>query len=416
MFKRHIELKFLEAIEYMPIVLLRGARQTGKTTLTKQISSEKGYNYLTFDNLTLLIAAKQDPIGFISRLEKPVILDEIQRVPELFLPIKSDVDENNKPGRYILTGSADPLLIPKLGDSLAGRMRLLNLWPLSQGEILGKKETFLDKAFGKTPFSTGKVINCSKEELVSLTVKGGYPRPFLMDLEKQSREWFNDYISLVLQKDILDLSRIENITRIPQLLTLLASRTGGLSNTEELARSLKLSAMTLHRYTDLLKTLFLVYFLPAWSGNLGKRLVKSPKIYLNDTALQLFLLNVDHERLNKDAYLIGNVIENFVVLELLKQISWNDLNIQMFHYRDYVQGEIDIVLEGPGGDLVAIEIKSSETIAKDDFKHLKMFQESVKEKFLHGFVLYAGNMSVSFGEKLTALPITSLWKDEKMSI
>ncbi|KKQ32172.1 MAG: hypothetical protein US49_C0014G0019 [candidate division TM6 bacterium GW2011_GWF2_37_49] len=410
MLKRNILPKIYSALEYMPIVLLIGARQTGKTTLAKIVASqEKKYNYITFDHLPSLLAAKNDPVSFISRLDKPVILDEIQRVPELFLPIKSDVDENRTPGRYLLTGSADPLLIPKFGDSLAGRMRLLTLWPLSQGEIEGRTETFLDQVFNQPLALTGKTYPCSKEDLLLRAAKGGYPSSVFMHSDVQRNEWFNDYISLVLQKDIIDLSRIENINQIPNLLMLLASRVGGLLNTQELARTVKLSAVTMQRYIELLRTLFLVHFLPAWSGNLGKRLVKSPKIYLSDTALQLFVLNIDIERLGNDPFLIGSVIENFVILELLKQISWSDMKIQMFHYRDYAQSEVDIVLEGPGGDLVAIEIKSSQSLSNDDFKGLKNFQAFAGEKFKHGVLLYAGTTSLAFGEKLTAMPISSLW-------
>jgi len=412
MLRRHIESKLLQALEYMPIILLRGARQTGKTTLAKSLCSRKAdYNYVTFDHLPTLIAAKNDPVGFIARLEKPVILDEIQRVPELFLPIKCDVDQNRTPGRYFLTGSADPLLIPKLGDSLAGRMRLLDLWPFSQGEIEEKPETFLDKIFGRHQISTGKEIACSRKDILQRAMRGGYPISLTVKTERQRHDWFNDYVSLVLQKDIMDLSKIENVTQVPHLLMLLASRTGGLLNYDELARSLKLSAPTLHRYVTLLKTLFMVHFLSAWSGNLGKRLVKSPKIYMTDTALQLFLLNVDEQRLLNDPFLIGSVIENFVVLELLKQISWSDKKIQMFHYRDYSQSEVDIVLEGPGGDLVAIEIKSSESVSVGDFKGIKAFGQSVGSKFVAGILLYSGATVLPFGDNLTAMPIAALWSD-----
>ena len=412
MLKRHITKKLLEALDYMPVVLLRGARQTGKTTLAKSICSlKKKYNYLSFDHLPTLMAAKNDPISFIARLEKPVILDEIQRVPELFLPIKSDVDENRIPGRYLLTGSADPLLIPQLGDSLAGRMRLLTLWPFSQGEIMGKEETFIDQAFNQSPKLTGTALSCSREDLLSRVITGGYPAPLQMKSEQHQYEWFNDYISLVLQKDVLDLSKIENLTQMPNLLMLLASRTGALLNTEELSRSIKLSSVTLSRYLDLLRTLFLVHLLPTWSGNLGKRLVKSPKVYLNDTALQLFMLNMDLDRLVKDQNLVCRVIENFVVLELLKQISWSNLNISMFHYRDYKHSEVDIILEGPGGNLVAIEVKSSQTISNDDFKNLKRLQKSAGKKFIQGILFYTGTTHLPWGEKLTASPITSLWMD-----
>lgn len=411
MFKRFLESKLVQALEYMPIVLVRGARQTGKTTLVKSLlSKEDESRYLSFDRVPVLIAAKDDPVGFISRLEKPVILDEIQRVPELFLPIKEDVDNNRVPGRYFLTGSADPLLLPKLGDSLAGRMRLLTMWPLSQGEIEGQKETFLDAVFGNTSIKIGKEFSCSKKDILARARLGGFPAPVLMKNDQQRYEWFTDYISLVLQKDILDLSKIENITQIPHLLMLLASRAGGLLNIEELARTVKLTGMTLNRYLDLLRTLFLVYVVPAWSGNLSKRLVKSPKIYLIDTALMLFALNIDADRLENEPYIIGSVIENFVVLELVKQLSWHDKNIQMYHYRDYQRVEVDIVLEGPGGDLVAIEVKSSESINVDDFKGLKSLQHDVGDKFIQGIVLYTGNVCIPFGDKLTAMPISSLWE------
>lgn len=394
----------------MPVVLLRGARQTGKTTLVKVIQSLKAdYTYLTFDHLPTLMAAKEDPVGFISRIEKPVILDEIQRVPELFLPIKSDVDERRVAGHFLLTGSADPLLLPKLGDSLAGRMRVLTLWPLSQGEILGKKETFVEKAFSLESFQSGKKEECSKEEILDRIIKGGYPTPLNLKLDSQRQGWFTDYVSLVLQKDILDLARIENSMQMPQLLMLLSSRIASLLNTEELARSLKMPAVTVHRYLDMLRTLFLVYLLPPWSGNLSKRIVKSSKIYLCDTALQMHLLNLDRERVIQETKLLGNLFENFVVLELIKQLSWGSQNISIFHYRDYSNSEIDIILENSRGDLVAIEIKASETVSKEDFKALKALQEAAKDRFIQGIVLYSGNIQLPFGKGLLALPISTLW-------
>lgn len=407
LFKRHIKSKLSQSLKSMPVVLLRGARQTGKTTLAKS-SLDGDYNYLSFDHIPSLLAAKEDPVGFISHLEKPVILDEIQRVPELFLPIKADVDENREPGRYLLTGSADPLLIPQLGDSLAGRMRLLTLWPFSQGELRNHNETFLDQIFTPSLF-TGKTADWSKEDLLQLVTQGGYPAPLLMKEERDRQDWFNDYISLILQKDVLDLSKIENVNQMPHLLMLLGARVGSLLNVEELTRTVKLSTTTLHRYLELLRTLFLVNLVPAWSKNLGKRLVKSPKVYLNDTALLLFLVNVNRERLAQDPYLFGSVVENFVILELLKQISWNDKLIRLYHYRDYNRSEVDILLEGPGGDLVGIEVKSSETVKGDDFKGLKQLQESAGKPFLQGIVLYAGNKYLSFGEKMTAAPISALW-------
>lgn len=413
MYRRFIERKILNALKNRPIVLLRGARQTGKTTLVKFIRSENDhFQYISFDNLANLSAAKNDPIGFISRLKKPVILDEIQRVPELFLPIKEDVDENRNPGRYLLTGSADPLLLPDLADSLAGRMRLLDLWPLSQEEVKGKRTHFVENLFSETPPLTGATLECSKSFLLDLLIRGGFPEPMTYKEDDLIADWFNDYASLVLQKDILDLSKIENLSQVPNLLSILASQVGGLLNESEIARKVKLSPVTNHRYLNLLRSLFLVYLLPAWSSNLGKRLVKSPKVYLCDTALQLFVLNIDKERLEITPNLFGSVVENFVILEFLKQITYSDMNIKMYHYRDYKQAEVDLILEGPGGKIVAIEIKSKETIDAKDFKGIKNLQSNLKEKFHQGIVLYSGKTCLPFGERLTALPISSLWKSE----
>lgn len=409
MLERHIKEKLLDALNFMPIVLLRGARQTGKTTLVKAIAQEMGYTYITFDHLPALLAAKSDPVHFIADLKKPVILDEIQRIPELFLPIKQDIDENRIPGRYILTGSADPLLIPKLGDSLAGRMRLLNLLPLSQGEILGKRESFIDLLFEKQQPKSGDTSPCSKQDILHRAFRGGYPVSVRTSVDAHRVDWFQDYVSLVLQKDVIELSKVEDLTQIPHLFMLLASRAGSLLNIEEVARSIKLSSTTLHRYFDLLRMLFLVYLVPAWAGNLSKRLIKSPKLYLTDTALQLFMLNMDYDRLLKDFCLVGSVIENFVVLEILKQISWSNKNIQLFHYRDHSGVEVDIILEGPGGDIIALEIKSSESVSADDFKGLKKVQADLGVKFLRGVVLYAGAMHLSFGPGLQAVPISALW-------
>lgn len=402
----------MAALAYMPVVLLGGARQTGKTTLTKMVAALKhDYSYLSLDHLPTLLTATQDPVGFISQLKKPVIIDEIQRVPELFLPIKADVDEHRTSGRYLLTGSVDPLLLPKLGDSLAGRMRLLQLWPLSQGELIARCETFLTKVWAEhQAFELGKKYPCSKQDIMERALRGGYPTPLAMTTQQRS-EWFNDYVSLVLQKDVLDLSRIENITQMPHLLMLLASRVGGLLNVEELARSTRLTSVTLHRYLDLLRTLFMLHVVPAWSSNIGKRLVKSPKVYLIDTALQLFMLGVDYDRLSKDSHLLGSVIENFVVIELLKQLSWHDQPLNIFHYRDQRGSEVDVIIEGPGGKIVAIEIKSTENINQDDFKGLKEVKNALGDAFVQGIVLYAGSTSLPFGDKLIALPIASLWFD-----
>lgn len=412
-FTRNITFRLEQALAHSPVILLTGARQSGKTTLIKQVGQEKSYSYVTFDDLRFLSAAKNDPIGFIEGLQKPVILDEVQRVPEIFLPIKQDVDNNKNPGRYVLTGSANPLLIPRVSDSLAGRMEIINLFPLSMGEVLSKKDAFIDLIFSKT-MTSFKYDKFSKQQLCQALVIGGYPN--VRGIPDERREsWFNSYITTILERDVQDLANIEGLHNLPHLLHILATRVGSLLNSAELARTSGLSTTTLHRYVTLLKTLFLVDFQAAWSSNLSKRLVKSPKTYLIDPGLLSFLIGVNQEKLFTDSNLIGKVLENFVITELIKQATWNDTRTKNFHFRTSNGFEVDAILEDYSGNIVGIEIKSSETITPNDFKGLKHLQEIVGDKFIRGVVIYPGAEQIPFGKNLFALPISSLWATKPSS-
>lgn len=405
MFYRNITSKIEKALSRSPVVLLIGARQTGKTTLMKQIGKARNYNYITFDDIRFLSAAKSDPIGFIQAVQKPVILDEVQRVPEIFLAIKQDVDQNRIPGMYALTGSANPLLIPKIGDSLAGRMEIFSLFPLSQGEILGQKDQFIDNAFNNQLPLPFEVV--SKENLYQKITIGGYPSVQVFDYEGRE-SWFNSYITTILQRDVKDISQISGISQLPMLLSLLATRAGSILNVSELSRTAGISASTLNRYLILLQMLFLINFQSSWSSNLGKRLVKSPKIYLIDSGLLSFLLGINLQDIS-DLRFAGSLLENFVQSELLKQSTWNNTRVKSFYFRTNSGIEVDIVLEDFSGNLVCIEIKNSSTVNSTDFKGLKYIQELTGSKFLKGIVLYTGSELVPFGPKLIALPINSLW-------
>ncbi len=404
MIARNSAEKLKKALGQHPVVLVNGARQTGKSTLVKHVAPD--YTYITFDDLRFLSAAQSDPIGFIEGLKHPVILDEIQRVPELFLAIKYDVDKNRHPGRYLLTGSANPLLIPQLGDSLAGRMAIINLFPLSQGEIEGVKESFIDTIFdNRLPQAFDKL---STQELYSRLAKGGYPLVQQGDFE--SREsWFNGYITLLLQRDIKDLAHITGIAEFPRLLYLLATRTCNLMNSAEVSRTSGLSTSTLSRYLILLETIFLIHFLPAWSVNRGKRLVKSPKITLIDSALIGYLLGLDLQDPTTDSKILGSVLENFVVNELQKQLTWCRARANMFHYRTSNGIEVDLILENSAGKIVALEIKKSATVTAHDFKGLRHLMETEKDAFVQGIIVYTGTEYIPFGSRLCALPISALW-------
>lgn len=409
MFKRHILSNLLAALSDTPVVLLHGARQTGKSTLVQSVtSSDHPARYFTFDDVSVLSAAMADPAGFLAGTDGPIAIDEIQRAPGLFLAIKADVDRNRQPGRFLLTGSANVLMLPKLSESLAGRMEILNLCPLSQGEIAGHQECFIDVMFneGIDRFHSdvkGK-LGVSKRILL-----GGYPEAHSRATWNRRRAWFNSYVLTILQRDVRDLSHIEGLGTMPRLLTLLASRVGALLNHAEVSRSLGMPQSTLKRYMTLLETTFLVQLLPAWSGNLGKRLVKSPKVYLNDTGLAAAILGQGDEKALRETHLLGPLLENFVVAELYKQITWSKINPDMFHFRTLAGQEVDILLESPSGNVVGIEIKASASVNTSDFKGLRVLAKETGKRFQRGVVLFQGRETVPFGKNLHAVPVEALW-------
>ncbi len=409
MFKRNLHDKLKNMLSWSPVVLLTGARQTGKTTLIKSLCKEE-YTYVTFDDLTALALAKNNPMGFIAGLKKPVILDEIQRVPELFLAIKKDVDKNRHKGRYILTGSANPLLIPQVGDSLTGRIEIAELLPFSQGELLGVKETFIDTLFkGIIPTTT---LQESTPTLFHKIFIGGYP-VVVTEQEfgyERIESWFASYVTTLIQRDIKDLAHISGITELPLLLKLLAARAGNLLNVSNLSREAKIPNSTLHRYLALFETVFLVHLLPAWSRNSTTRLVKSPKVYLNDTGLLSFLLGLRPDQNTiPEGMIAGQLLENFVINELKKQAGWSEKRVTLSYYRTMSGIEVDLVLEDGQGNIVALEVKSSSTVGPRDFKGLEHLQELMGEKFLCGLVLYTGEQTVHYNQKLAAVPISCLW-------
>lgn len=406
-FERRIKNRISTALLQNPVVLLLGPRQVGKTTLVRQLAEELSMKYVSFDDIRLLSSVQQDPIGFLEQQGQPVIFDEIQRVPELFLPIKQIVDSNRKPGMYMLTGSANPLLSPKIADSLAGRMHIEYLWPLSQGEIRNLPELFLDTIF-QTELHLQTHSSLSRDQLIESLIRGGYPLMQLFETELQVDDWLSSYLTTLLQRDVQDLAHIEGLSTLPNLLKLLATRPTSQLNSSELSRSSGLPSTTLNRYLVLLEALFLIYRLPAWSGNLSKRLIKAPKMYFTDSIIA-YLLNLNIQGLKNHGELIGQLLENFVISELLKQIVRYSKRLQAYYFRTQSGAEVDIVLEDKQGRIVGIEIKASQTIRADDFKGLKEFAECTGNNFLRGIVLYTGNDIIPFGQNFVAMPLYSLW-------
>jgi predicted AAA+ superfamily ATPase len=407
MYRRNIQNHILEALADTPVVFLRGARQVGKTTLVRQIT--KGpypARYVTLDNAANLSAASADPSGFIAGMDKPVVIDEAQRVPDLFLAIKEDVDRHRTPGRYLLTGSADVLTLPKVAGALAGRMEVLTLWPLSMAEMTGCTDNLVDALFSDA-FPGGVKPN-KGFDVVGSVIAGGFPEPLERKSHQRRQAWFESYVTTILDRDIRDLAQIQDLASVPRLLRLLAARTASLHNQSEISRSSGIPNSTLSRYMALLESTFLVQMLPAWSSNLGKRLVKTPKLFMVDTGLACHLTGIDQDGFRHGGDMAGRLFENFIVLELLKYTAWSRDPARLHHFRSQTGKEVDVVMEGGGGRVVGIEIKLSASPASREFSGLKVLREHCGEKFTRGVLFHTGREIVPFGENLYAVPVSIL--------
>jgi uncharacterized protein len=408
---RNITANLLEGLSDTPVVMVTGARQSGKSTLVQSKALE-GRQYLTFDDVGVLAAAKADPIGFLTGLGPKVTLDEIQHVPELFQSIKLAVDRDRQPGRFLLTGSANVMVLPNLSESLAGRMELLTLWPFSLGEIQGNRETFIDNLFSREPIwpTLKKGASSKRSAVIELMLAGGYPSALARQSKGRRRAWFESYLTTILQRDVRDLSNIDDLSAVPRLLSVVASRAGGLLNYADLSRTLGLPQTTLKRYFALLGMTFLVQLLRPWSGNLGQRSIRTPKVYLNDTGLLAHLLALSPERLETDPSLAGGLAENFVMMELVKQSGWSEATPKIFFWRTASGREVDIVLEDNAGRIVGLEVKAAATLNANDTAGLRALAAEVGKKWIRGVVLYTGLQVIPFANNLHGVPLQALWQ------
>jgi predicted AAA+ superfamily ATPase len=409
MFPRMLQDSLREVMADTPVVFVAGARQTGKSTLVQGVQSRlPGSVYRTLDDINLLAAARLDPKGFVEGLPAGAFLDEVQRAPELFLPIKAAVDRERKPGRFILTGSANVLALPRVADSLAGRMEILTLWPLAQAEIEGTSSTFLDACFAGEPPDLRPPAKADAR-LVARILGGGYPEAVHRKNEEARARWFDGYLTTLVERDVRDLAQIEGVAHLPRLLAALAARTGSPVNYADLGRTLAMNQVTLKRYLALLDALFLTVKLPAWAANLDKRLAKTAKIYFNDAGLLAHLLGIDAAAFAAQPGLRGPLVENFAVMELMKLAARASARPKLFHFRTSAGQEVDVVLENRRRELVGIEIKSAATVTESDFRGLHGFSELVGRRLRTGVLLYQGNTRLRFGDRLWAAPLSSLW-------
>jgi predicted AAA+ superfamily ATPase len=398
-----------EALTDTPVILIHGPRQTGKTTLARQIAQELNYHYISFDDNSQQQAALADPLGYVTNLPEYVFLDEVQRVPEIFSSIKISVDNNRKPGRFILTGSANILLLPRLSDSLAGRIEIIHLRPLAQVEIAGQKPKFLQQLFDGSlniKNSAGQYRRLG-ESLATIITKGGYPPAVLRNSERRRINWYRDYITTIVQRDIQDLARIQNLDILPRLLSVAASQTARLFIAADLASPFAISRPTIREYLALLEKIFLLERLPPWHNNRLSRVIKTPKLHLVDTGLACTLLGVNSKTLWQDKSLLGQLLETFVYQELRKYADWQFDLLDFYHFRNKDKVEVDIIITR-GRQFCGIEVKAAATVTTSDFKGLRKLKEAHPDEFITGVVFYDGEYILPFGEKLFAVPISLL--------
>ena len=407
--ERSLKPRLLAALADTPALILVGPRQAGKSTLVKAIAAgPHPARYVSLDDLEILAAARRDPVGFVNRADGPLVIDEIQRAPELLLPIKASIDRDRKPGRFILTGSAQVMLLPKVSESLAGRVEIHTLWPLSQAEIegvAGKAIGWLTDPHAQPP----ETAATSRAGLVDRVSRGGFPEVVARRPNRRG-EWIGAYLTTVVQRDLQDLANIERLAEVPAILASLAARVRAPLNKSDLGSAVGIPRTSLERYLTLLEHVFLVNRVPAWHTNRVKQITKAPKFLLSDSALLTQLLRADAKRLEEDDALLGIVVECFVGMELAKQISASPTPVSLLHMRTAKGAEVDFIVEGPDGRISGVEVKSSATLRSEDFNHLASLRDRLMpDRFTKGVVLYSGGEILPFGDRLEAWPIATLW-------
>jgi len=400
-----------ETLSDTPITVIQGARQVGKSTLARTITENRPARVLSLDAAASYSAARADPDAFVRQTDGLLVIDEAQRVPQLMRALKDAVEEDRRPGRFLITGSADLLAIPGTEESLAGRAETIVLYGLSQGEIKGRREDFIDLLLlGDSAALCDRPGTLRREDYLEILCAGSYPEP----LTRQGRRrnaWFNNYIDRIMARDVQDLSRLAHLDRLPNLLRLLAANTSGELVKARFARDSGIPETSLDGYLDLLEALYLIHKLPAWGDNLAKRVTGKPKVSLLDTGLAARLNNVTPAAMTPGAVsdAAGGLFESFVAAELRRQLVWADTQANLFHFRDRDGLEVDIIIESEGRRVAGIETKSAGAVSERDFKALKFLRDKLKSRFALGVVFYTGTTPLPFGDKLWALPYSALW-------
>jgi uncharacterized protein len=403
LFPRFASANIQTALEDTPVVMINGPRQCGKTTLVKAFADERR-TYLTLDDETALTAARSDPVAFLRPLDTAII-DEIQRAPELLRAIKRSVDDDRRPGRFLLTGSADVLTLPTVAESLAGRMEIVNLLPLSQAEIERGATRFLEQAFsGNLPTPKQPAAGRDLERRV---LAGGYPEMLSRKDPGRRKAWARDYLNAIVQKDAPEIAALDKLDHLPRLLRVLAHHAGQLCNFTQLGGQIGLDDKSTRKYLGVLEHLFLIRRLEPWHNNKLSRLIKTPKIHFLDSGLLASLVGATPEGLAGSRDQLGALLETFVFAEVLKAASVTPISLS--HYRDKDKNEVDLVLESEAGDVVGLEVKAAATVKASDFAGLRRLADAAGKRFRLGVVLHDGDTVLGFGDRLLAAPVSCLW-------
>ncbi|GAA1145105.1 ATP-binding protein [Kribbella jejuensis] len=389
------------------VVLVNGARQCGKSTLVAQIAAEHGAQWRSLDRATTRQAATYDPTEFVADAD-PMVIDEVQRVPELLLAIKEAVDTDPRPGRFLLTGSARLLGLRGLPDALPGRMETIELWPLSQGEIGEQPDGFVDAVFALGPELRHSSTETRPGYIERIT-RGGFPEAVARTARRRER-FFDSYVADLINRDVLQLSEIERGPEMRALTRLVAARSGQLLVPGALGNDLGLPQPTVKRYLGLLEEVFLIKRIPAWSRNLNTRAVGTPKVAMVDSGIAANLLGMDAESLRRPDRPLGALLEGFVAMEIARQLSWSKQRAELYHYRTRDQVEVDIVLENRQGQVVAIDVKAASTVKAEDFRGIRHLSTRLGADLVAGIVLYTGQQTLPFGPQFRAVPISALWE------
>lgn len=404
-----------ELASALRVVVVNGPRQSGKTTLLRQYQRAHGGSYRTLDNRQDQEAAIADPAAFAAEGQPPRLIDEVHLGGDwLIRAIKIAVDEDPRPGRFILSGSSRFLTIPTLSESLAGRAAFVDLWPLSLAELTGGPADFLSRVFGDPASLRGAESGWTRGEYIRAICSGGYPEARGLRSQIARSAWFDGYITTVINRDISGFAEISKARAVPRLLGLIAARAGSPLVIADLARSADLDRATVRNYLTYLDTVFLTTEVLSWSTNLSSRLSKTPEVFLTDTGLAAHLLGASEADLSRVGHpALGGLVETFVHAELMKLASVSDVPVSIWQFRENDNREVDFILEGPGGAVAGIEVKATTSPGTDTAKHLHWLRDRLGDRFAAGIVLHLGQRSTSFGGNIHAIPVSALWGHAK---